>query len=176
MPTLMKKPNTLDDSPAVQQAWEAWKKAKTKVDDATARVKHLKLVLHPDYGLATDEIEQLEAEAALSPALKNLSAAMRDEKEAKHTYETVRHAEMVKLGHPLRDKLRTAINRRDHAMEAVSDANDEVLAIYAEACQLLGQSQKIIPNDLGLPWLNPTNGNESWWHHLQQYYSREAQS
>ena len=56
----------------------------------------------------------------------------------------------------------------EQAMEGVIKANDEVLAIYSEACQILGAIQRIIPQ-AGLPPLDNSTG-QSHWDYLEMWY------
>jgi len=60
----------------------------------------------------------------------------------------------------------------ERLMEAVIAADDEVLAIYAEACQILGPSQQVIPQ-AGLPLLDKSTG-QSHWEYLQGWHRKEG--
>lgn len=57
-------------------------------------------------------------------------------------------------------------------MDGVIKVNEEVLALYAEACQILGSNQKAIPN-AGLPLLDKATG-QSHWEYLKGWYRKEG--
>jgi len=171
MPTVTKQSQSIDDSVEVKTAWSTWRQAQDHVEQTTGRVKELKRILHPD-GPPADELQQVSAQVDLLGVLKTQVQAMTAERAARSTYEATRHAELTQRSGPLQAKFQEAMKERERVMEDVITVDDEIRAIYQEACVILGSNQKVIPH-AGLPMLDKSTG-QSHWEFLQGWYRQQG--